>query len=156
AEGRYALRVAQQRRDVDGLAGAIDAALGIDEGVEAGRHRAAGDAAIGEVEGRRLQAEERVVAARVGRDQERRRERTLPAREAHFELNGAGIMGALGRKNLVAARQKPPFRGGAWLRRLERIHEGTDAVVAGERGQAEVGDDKPLGGELVLFVPATA
>ena len=32
-----ALRVAQQRREVHGLAGAIDAALGIDERVEPGR-----------------------------------------------------------------------------------------------------------------------
>src|SRR5262249_14725377 len=54
AERRNALRVAQQRREVDGLAGAIDAALGIDKGIEAGWHRAAGDAAVGEVEGRRL------------------------------------------------------------------------------------------------------
>ena len=36
-----ALPVAQQRGEIDRLAGAIDAALGIDEGVGAGRHRAA-------------------------------------------------------------------------------------------------------------------
>ena len=36
-----ALAVAQQRRHVHGLAGAIDAALGIDEGIEPGRRRAA-------------------------------------------------------------------------------------------------------------------
>ena len=42
-----AARVAQQRGDMHGLAGAIDAALGIDEGVEPGRHRPAGDAAVG-------------------------------------------------------------------------------------------------------------
>ena len=33
----HALGVAQQRRHVHGLAGAIDAALGIDEGIEPGR-----------------------------------------------------------------------------------------------------------------------
>ena len=35
ADRGHALRVAQQRGDVHGLAGAVDAALGIDEGVEA-------------------------------------------------------------------------------------------------------------------------
>ena len=54
-------RVAQQRRHVHGLAGAIDAALGIDEGIEPVRRRAAGDAAIGQIEGRRFQVEEGVV-----------------------------------------------------------------------------------------------
>ncbi len=39
AERRRALRVAQQRRDVHGLAGAIDAALGVDEGIEPRRRR---------------------------------------------------------------------------------------------------------------------
>ena len=62
AERGDALAVAQQRGDMHGLAGAVDAALGIDERIEAGRHRAAGDAAVGEIEGRRLQAEEGVVA----------------------------------------------------------------------------------------------
>ena len=36
-----ALPVAQQRGQIDGLVGAVDAALGIDEGVGAGRHHAA-------------------------------------------------------------------------------------------------------------------
>ena len=43
-----ALPVAQQRGEIDRLVGAIDAAFGIDEGIGAGGHRAAGDAAIGE------------------------------------------------------------------------------------------------------------
>ena len=56
AERRDALRVAQQRRDVHVFAGAIDAALGVDEGVEPGRHLPAGHAAVGQIEGRRLEA----------------------------------------------------------------------------------------------------
>ena len=47
-----AAAVAQQRREIDGFAGAIDAALGIDKGVGAGRHRPARDAAVRQVEGR--------------------------------------------------------------------------------------------------------
>ena len=56
-----ALPVAQQRGEIDGLVGAVDAALGIDEGVGARRHRPAGHAAVGEVEGVGLQAEEGIV-----------------------------------------------------------------------------------------------
>ena len=53
-ERRAALRIAQQRRQIRGLAGAIDAALGIDEGVQPVRRRTAADAAIGEIERRPL------------------------------------------------------------------------------------------------------
>ena len=48
---RVALPVAQQRGQINGLVRAVDAALGIDEGVGASRHDAAGDAAVGQVEG---------------------------------------------------------------------------------------------------------
>ena len=58
-----ALVVARKRRHMHGLAGAIDAALGIDEGVEPGRGLAAGDAAIRQIERRAFQIEERVIAA---------------------------------------------------------------------------------------------
>ena len=56
-----ALAVTQQRREIDGLVGAIHAALGIDEGVGPLRHLAALDAAIAEVKRARFQAEEGVV-----------------------------------------------------------------------------------------------
>src|SRR5215211_8943666 len=59
AEGGDARRIAQQRGDVDALAGAIDAALGIDEGIEARRALAAGHPAIREIESRALRSEER-------------------------------------------------------------------------------------------------
>ena len=81
---RHAIRgdcgsVAQQRRDVHGLAGAIDAAFGKDESVEPVGRLASGDAAIGEIEGRRLQIEERIIGF-VGSDQQRRRQSALAAR----------------------------------------------------------------------------
>ena len=82
AERGGALRVAQQRGEIDGLAGAIDAALGVDEGVEPGRRGAARDAAVGEIEGRRLEAEEGVVALRIGGDQQRGRQRRPPRARA--------------------------------------------------------------------------
>ena len=45
-----ALAVAQQRGEIDRFVGAVDAALGIDEGIGAGRDRAARDAAIRQIE----------------------------------------------------------------------------------------------------------
>src|SRR5215510_5708591 len=56
-----ALPVAQQSGEVDGLVGAVDAALGIDKGIRTRRrHDASGDAAISKIEGIGLQAEEGV------------------------------------------------------------------------------------------------
>ena len=61
-----ALRVAQQRGEIGRFAGTIDTALGIDEGVKPGRRGPARDAAIGQIEGRRLQIEKGVIAFRIG------------------------------------------------------------------------------------------
>ena len=51
-----------------GFAGAIDAALGVDKRIKSGRHRPSGDAAVGQVEGRRFQAEEGIVGLGGGDD----------------------------------------------------------------------------------------
>ncbi len=64
---RLALGVAQQRGGEHGLAGAVDAALGVEEGVERARRVAAGDAAVGQVERRLGEAEEIVVVRRARR-----------------------------------------------------------------------------------------
>ena len=90
SERGRALRVAQQRGEIGGLAGAIDAALGIDEGVEPVRRRAAGDAAVGQIEGRRLEVEKGVVALAGRRRRQRRRRAALAARQARFEQRLAG------------------------------------------------------------------
>ena len=152
AQRREPLRVAHQRSDLHGLAGAIDPALGIDEGIEAGRYRAAGNAAVGEIEGRRLEVEEGVVAAGVGGDHHRRRLRAFAAGQRLLELHVAEVVGALGRQNLVAAREQADFDRAARLRGFERMHEGVYAVIAGEGGKPEVGDDEPLGREIVGVV----
>ena len=68
-----AVGVAQQRGHIDGLAGAVDAALGEDEGVERAGRLAARDAAIGQIEGRLREIEEGIVAAVAGGDQHGRR-----------------------------------------------------------------------------------
>ena len=57
----------------------------------------------------------------------------------------AAIVGAFVRKDFIAAREQPHLGRALGLRGIERMHEGVDAVVAGKRGQPEVGDDEPLG-----------
>ena len=81
------MRVAQQRREVRRLAGAIDAALGIDERIEPFRSRPAADAAIGEIERRLLEIQEGVVALAVARHQHGGRGAALPAGEPSLELH---------------------------------------------------------------------
>ena len=141
---RRALRVAQQRRHVHGLAGAIDAALGIDEGIEPGRHRPAGDAAVGQIEGRRFQAEEGVVGLA-----RRRRARPAPGRPRRASSPASKCTKPSLSVGLVASTSllRAISRTSTWPARLgarQRMDEDVDAVVAGIGGQPEIGDDEPL------------
>jgi hypothetical protein len=68
----------------------------------------------------------------------------------------AAVAGAFARQDLVAAREQTHLSRAFRLRGLERMHEGVDAVVAGERGEAEIGDDEPLGRKRVEFVRGRA
>ena len=152
AERRSALGVAQQRGEIGRLARAIDAALGIDEGIEAVRRRPAGDAAVGEIEGGRVEVEEgKIALAVIGGDQ-RRRGTALPAGQARFELHMAAGVGVARRQHLVAARNQPHLDAGLGVGRRQRIDEDMDAVIAGERGQPEIGDDEPLGRQRIVIV----
>ncbi len=69
-------------------------------------------------------------------------------------MDMAGIAAALAREDLVAARHQPDLDRALGPCGVERMHEGVDAVVAGEGGEAEVGDDEPLGGERLVLVLA--
>ena len=116
AERGGALRVAQQRGEVGRLAGAIDAALGIDESVEPVRRRTAADAAIGEIERRRLEAEEGVVALASVAAEHGGRGAALPVRQPGLELHvAAGIGPARGQALRCRARSAAPRRR-SWLR----------------------------------------
>ena len=142
---RIALAVAQQRGEIDRLAGAIDATLGIDEGIGAGRHLAPGDAAVGQVEGVGFQAEERIVGLVAGDGQQRRRQAALAARQSGLEQHMAGIVGLAGGQDFVVARHQPHLGLADRIGRSQRIDEHVDAVIARKRRQTEIGDDEPLG-----------
>src|SRR5690349_13906188 len=69
AERRSTGLVAQQRGEIDGLAGSINAAFGKDVGIEFARRGPTGNAAIGQIERRRFQAQEAIVPALFGNQQ---------------------------------------------------------------------------------------
>jgi len=64
--------IAQQARQIDRLAGAVDAALGVEEGVQTARGDATLDAAIREIERRLLEVEEAVILGQRRGDETRR------------------------------------------------------------------------------------
>ena len=101
------LRIAQQRRHMHGLTGAVDAAFGHHECVKPLRRWTTCDPAIGQIERRSAQIEEGIVAARIGGDQQRRRRTPLPARKSRLEQCVAIDVGLAGRQHLVVAGDKP-------------------------------------------------
>ena len=127
---RLAGAVARQRGQVHLLARAIDAAVGVGEGIDGARRDAALDAAVGEIEGGGGEVEEGVVAVgRVG-DQHGRRQPALAALEAGVEAGIAAAVGLGGAQHLVVAGDQAHVgiddrRGGG-----QRAHEGVQAVVA--------------------------
>ncbi len=149
---RLAGAVARQGGQVHLLAGAVDAAIGIGEGVDRAWRDAALDAAVGEVEGTGRQIEEGVIAiARLG-DQHGWRQPALAALEPGIEAGVAAAVGLDGAQHLVVAGDQAHIgvdhrRGGR-----ERAHEGVHAVVAVDGGEAEIGDDEPLRGGIAIAI----
>jgi hypothetical protein len=137
---------------VGGLAGAVNAALGIHVGIEPVRRRATANPAIGEIEGRRLETEKRVIALRIGGGYQRRRSTALPVGQARLEQRLPVSVGAARRQYFVAARDQFERYAVFRLRGCQRIDENMDAVIAGNGGEAEIGDDEPLGGARIAVV----
>ena len=57
--------ITQHSGEISGLAGPVDAALGVDERIKSGRRGTAADTPVGEIESRRLEVQEGVVALSV-------------------------------------------------------------------------------------------
>src|SRR5262245_24333502 len=111
----HALAVAQQRCDLHGFSRAVDAALRIDKSVEPGGDRAAGDAAVGQIEGRRFETQEGVIAVAVACDQHGRRQRALAARQIGFEMHVTGVGGACERTSLLRESSRTSTAPLAWV-----------------------------------------
>ena len=151
---RERARIAHVGHQVDGRPGAVDASLGGHEHVQrcGGKRRAAGHAAIGEVEGFGRHVEEHEIR-RAGRPAPRGDERRPVAARAAQQAGGdprmAGGVGAGGRQHAVVARHQRHLdalqRGG----RAEGTGEDVQAVGRGEGRQADIGDHEPLRGPLL-------
>ena len=133
------------------LAGAVDAALGREEGVELARRRPSVDAAIGQVEGGLLQIEEGVIALLGFRDQQLRRHAARAARKARLEADIAVRIGPGFAEHLVIGRDEADLDPGESLGAVQRAHDGVDAVGAAECRQAEIRHDEPLRGEVAVI-----
>ena len=102
-EGR---RIADERRDLHRLAGAIDATLGVDKSVGGLRRRTSADVALGQVDRRAFEVEDREVAiGRVGH-QHARGDIALAAHDRASEVHAAGIVRIAAGEDLVVARDE--------------------------------------------------
>ena len=141
-DGRAA-RIAQQAGEIDRLARAVDAALGVEIGVEPGGSDAALHAAIREIEGGLLQVEKAVILAQQ-RGDEAGRIAALALAQRRVEAGIAIGVAADRGQDLVVAGDEPQFGIGDGRGVGERAHQHMHAVGPGKRGQAEIGDDEPL------------
>ncbi len=145
-----ALGIAGERRQVNRLAGAIDAALGVEEGVEPFRSDPALHAAIGEVEGGLLEVEEAVILAGARRH-EAGREAALAPREAGVEAGEAVGVGRGRAEDLIVAGEELHLDVAQRLGVGQRAHQHMHALRRGEAREAEVGDDEPLGARVAAL-----
>src|SRR5580704_8259635 len=123
----------QKSRSENGLARAIDAALGVEESVEASGRIAAGDAAIAEVESILSEAEKAIIAGERG-DQKSWRRAAFAARKARIEIDSPVGAGRLRRQHFVVARNEPEFHACERPGGAKRLHQRMHAVIAGNRG----------------------
>ena len=113
---RLSLSIAKQGGDVNRLARTIDTTLGEDQRIEGTRCHAAFDAPVGQIERRRFEVEEAIIALAILSDNEAWRGPSAAARETGIEMNVAGIVGTLRCQNLIVAgirRTSTPATGAA-------------------------------------------
>ena len=94
--------------------------------------------------GRAGQSEEAVVAVLALRDEQAGRHAAGAAHQAGREIRIALGIGDGFAEDLVVDRHQAQRDVGDRAGRAERAHHGVQAVIAGKRGEAEIGDDEPL------------
>ena len=146
---RHCRGIAQHGHELHRLARAVDAALGVEEGIDRAGLVAAGHAAVGEVERRLAELEPRkILLGGIGRHHRAGAGSPAALEQAGGEQDAAGLVGHRLGHRLVAARQQGDFEVGERLGGLQRADEDVQAVVAGEGGQRDVGVHHPHAGRL--------
>ena len=136
--------ISNQSGQVHILAGPVDATLREQKSIERPGCFPPLYPAIGQVERRRREVEKGIIAAVTFRDEERRCQTALPARQAALEVDVARCIRPPLPEDLIVPRHQShgDVRNGRGGR--ERPDESMDAIVPGEGGQPQVGDDEPL------------
>ena len=146
-----AATVADQRHQLHRLAGPVDAALGIKERIHGSRRGAALDAPVAEIEGRFGQIEKVVIAVAIGH-QQRRLAPAATAQQARIEADIALVVGGRLAQFAVVAGIQPQIKASQRLGGGQRAGEYVQPVIAAQREQADVGDDQPLRGPVLVAV----
>ena len=144
--------VAQHRGRMDGFAGAIDAALGIQISVDRTGRVAAADAAIREIEGRTAQIEEAEITVRTIGHHDDGFVAALAVEQTRIKIGAALPVGRYGGEHIVVARHQRELHARERLRRCIRAREDRHPVRALECGDRDVGIDHPLAGHLTGIV----
>ena len=137
--------VAQQGRELNRLAGPVDAAIAVEEGVDLAGQVPAGDAARAEIEGRAGQGQEVEIAAPAPGRQVGRLVAAATAEQSGREAGHAPGVGPGGGEHGVVAGDQLQADAGQGLRRFQRAREDAQPVAALQGHQAQVRDQQPLG-----------
>ena len=148
--------IADQPHQPHPLAGAVDAAFGVEIGINIARAVTPVDAAVGKIERRALQIERGEIALRaVGHDIARPR-RTFAVHQSFVEMNAAFAVGARARQFFVVLRDQGQRRARERTRRAQRTRHDIETARAIEALQRHVGIDDPAIGRGARFVVALA
>ncbi len=136
--------VAQQGHDVDRLARAINAAVGIDETIDRPGQGTAVDAAVGKIERRTGEVGEvEIAVGAIGHHRGGRRA-ARPLRQAGIKMRAAVGVGGRHRQFVVVVRDQGQLQTGHRRGAAEGAREYVEPVRAFERGERDVGIDHPL------------
>ena len=156
---RIAAVVADHGHELHSLAGPVDAALGIEKGIDRAGLRTAIDAAVRQIERGLGEFEAReVLAGRILRHDGDRLGGAAAFQKARRE-GGAAILRRDGlAERFVAARQNHDLDAGQRLGSLQGAGKDVQPVVAGKAREADIGVDHPhAGGDaVVVLVVVTA
>ena len=148
-----ATNIAQERGERHSLAGSIDAAFGVQKGVDGTRCRPALDAAVSEIERGRTKIEKAVIRAGACH-QNARRKPALASRQPGIEHGDAGGIRLFRRQNFVVAGNQADLDIRSWIGGRKRSDKDLNAAAAGKSSQTEIGHDEPLGGDVLVALGA--
>ena len=146
---RHGLFVTQQGDEVNGLAGAIDAAVGIDKPVDRPGPHAPVDATVRQVEGR-FGHIQKIELAGLSESHHRARPGTaLAAQQAGGKDGLALVVGGRRAQHVIVAGDQLDLGSGQGIGVLQRAQKHMQSVAAPDAGHAYIRNNHPLGGLVI-------